>query len=407
MSWHSWFIPLLICCNLFLLPYFLLTLISAIAAFFSARKKACSADHRNRFLIVIPAHDEEAGVAETVQSCRNVDYPADLFEVLVIADNCNDDTAGVASREGATVVVRHDLSRKSKGYAIEYLIDQLQKSGQFDRVDALVVVDADSTVSSDLLLGCAGAIEAGNDWIQCHYVVSNPGASWRTKLMAYAFSLFNGVGPLGRSTLGLSAGLCGNGMCLTTKGLRRVPWSGFGLVEDFEFSWNVRLAGEKIAFLPWTTVHGVMLKHGGKAAVAQRGRWEAGRREVARRMFTPLLRSPRLGTLAKLAAIIELTMPPMVPLVLCYLCLLAANLLVVASGGLAAGYSALLIGFSLLMSLALVLYGIAPFLVFGLSWDYLLVFFYIPFYAAWKLLSAVQGKPTHWVRTPREQAIKP
>jgi cellulose synthase/poly-beta-1,6-N-acetylglucosamine synthase-like glycosyltransferase len=405
MSTYSWLAPLLICFNLVLLPYFLLTLVSAAAAFFAARKTTRSAEPRSRFLIVIPAHDEEAGIAETVRSCLAVEYPADLFEVLVIADNCTDDTAGVAGREGATVVERHDLTRKSKGYAIEYLIERLQESGRFDSLDALIVVDADSTVSRDLLLGFAAAIEAGNDWVQCFYAVSNPGASWRTKLMAYAFCLFNGVGPLGRSTLGLSAGLCGNGMCLTTEGLRRVPWSSFGLVEDFEFSWNVRVAGEKIAFLPWTAVHGVMLKHGGKPAASQRQRWESGRREVARRMFNPLLRSPRLGTLAKLAAIIELTTPPMVRLLLYYLCVLALNVLLIVFGGLPAGYSAVLIGFCALMSLAIVLYGIAPFLVFGLSWEYMIIFFYIPFYAVWKLLTALGGKPSHWVRTPREQAI--
>ena len=82
---------------------------------------------------------------------------------------------------------------------------------------------------------------------------------------------------------------------LFARGLRRVPWSSYGLVEDFEYSWNVRVAGGKVAFLPWVTVRGVMLEHGGKAAVIQRRRWEAGRRDVSRRMLMPLLRSQRLG----------------------------------------------------------------------------------------------------------------
>ena len=56
-----------------------------------------------------------------------------------------------------------------------------------------MVIDADSTVSRDLLLGFAAAIETGYDWIQCRYDDSNPGASWRTKLMAYAFCLFDGM----------------------------------------------------------------------------------------------------------------------------------------------------------------------------------------------------------------------
>ncbi len=208
---------------------------------------------------MIPAHDEESGIAATVRSCLSLGYPESLFEVLVIADNCSDGTASVARRQGATVVKRQDPDKKSKGHAIKFLIDRLQESGQFAQLDAIVVIDADTTVSTDLLLAFAGSIEAGQDWIQCFYSVANPDTSWRTRLMAYAFCLFNGVTPLGQSVLGLSAGFKGNGMCFATRSLQRVPWRSFGLVEDMEYSWNVRIAGGKIAFLPEVRVLGVML----------------------------------------------------------------------------------------------------------------------------------------------------
>ncbi len=155
---------------------------------------------------MIPAHDEESGIAATVQSCRSLEYPESLFEVLVIADNCSDQTASIARQQGATVVERQDPEQKSKGHAIKFLIDQIQMSGRFAQLDALVVIDADTTVSADLLLAFAGSIESGEDWIQCFYTVANPDTSWRTRLMAYAFCLFNGVTPLGQSALGLSAG---------------------------------------------------------------------------------------------------------------------------------------------------------------------------------------------------------
>jgi hypothetical protein len=123
-----------------------------------------------------------------------------------------------------------------------------------------------------LLLGFAEAIESGEDWVQGLYAVANLEASWRTRLMAYAFSLFNGAGPLGQAGLGLSEGLRGNGMCFSTRGMRRVLWGSFGLVEDFEYSCTVRMAGGKVAFLPWVAVWGVMPEQGGQAAIIQRQR---------------------------------------------------------------------------------------------------------------------------------------
>jgi cellulose synthase/poly-beta-1,6-N-acetylglucosamine synthase-like glycosyltransferase len=405
MALASWLIPLVVLFNLLLLPFHILILATALAALLSRRKSRETSQLRTRFLVVIPARDEEAGVAATVKSCLAVDYPEDLFEVVVIADNCSDSTALFACRAGATVVERHDPARQSKGFAIGYLIDRLERSGQIRHYDALVVIDADSTVSPDLLRGFADSIEAGNDWIQCFYTVSNPEASWRTRLMAYAFSLFNGVTPLGQFALGLSAGFRGNGMCFSTKGLRRVPWRSYGLVEDLEYSWNVRIAGEKVAFLPEARVDGVMLGQGGEAAIAQRQRWEYGRHEVRRQLLLPLMRSRRLSGIDKLTSVIELTMPPMVALMVYSGCVLAANLLLVLSSSMPAPVSLGLIGSCVIMSIALALHAIAPFLVFRLPWSYLLVILHLPAYAIWKSLIPLRGRPTQWIRTPREQPV--
>jgi cellulose synthase/poly-beta-1,6-N-acetylglucosamine synthase-like glycosyltransferase len=405
MAMTFWIVPLLILLNLMLVPAFLLKLAWAIAALASGRKGETATGSRTRFMVVIPAHDEEVGIGETVRSCLAVEYPEALFEVVVIADNCSDETANVARGAGARVVERHDPSRRSKGYAIEYLIDQLHDTGQFDKLDAVVLIDADTTVSRDLLSGLAAEVESGEDWIQCLYAVSNPEASWRTRLMDYAFSLFNGIVPLGQSALGCSAGLRGNGMCFSTRGLRRVPWNSYGLVEDFEYSWTVRIAGGKIAFLPWVAVRGVMPEQGGTAAIAQRRRWEYGRRDMSLRMLFPLLRTRRLDAISKLAAVIELMMPPMVAILIWYLVLVAANILVVVLTSPPAFISLGLLGSAALMTLSLALYALAPFFVFEIPWGYLSIAFYLPAYAIWKLLTSLHGRPTTWVRTPREQTI--
>jgi cellulose synthase/poly-beta-1,6-N-acetylglucosamine synthase-like glycosyltransferase len=402
-----WLEVIVVGINLLLLPHFGLILLTAIAALCFRGPSPKPNAPRARFLIVIPAHDEESGIAATVQSCRSLEYPESLFEVLVIADNCSDQTASIARQQGATVVERQDPEQKSKGHAIKFLIDHIQKSGRFAQLDALVVIDADTTVSADLLLAFAGSIESGEDWIQCFYTVANPDTSWRTRLMAYAFCLFNGVTPLGQSALGLSAGFRGNGMCFSTRSLQQVPWRSFGLVEDMEYSWNVRITGGKIAFRPDVRVAAIMLGQGGKAAVSQRRRWEFGRRELSRRVLERLLRSTHLKLTNKIASVLELTMPPMVQIILYYLCVVAANLVVLFGTHHSTWLSAFLIGSSFLMSLALTVHSLCPFFVFQLSWSYLLSLLYLPVYAVWKLPAMFSGKPTQWVRTAREEPVKP
>jgi len=389
--------------NLVALPFLAMLLMTAITAVCSRRKTEVPAEPKSRFLFVIPAHNEEAGIAQTVRSCREQGYPAELFQVVVIADNCTDATAEIAAREGAEVVVRHDPVKKTKGYAMEYLIERLKESGRFDQLDALVIVDADSLTTPDLLRKFDAMILQGHDWIQCYDIVGNSDATWQTRLMTYAFSLINGVRPLGLFKLGLSSPLHGNGMCLTTRGLRRIPWKSYGLVEDYEFSWVLRLAGERIAFLPDAAVLATMLEGGGPAAANQRRRWEFGRMEVKKRMLGKVLRSPNLSPFERFASAVELKTPPMMTLLGLFAALAALNLAVVAMHPhpFSSPLPITLTAASVMMIVAVGGYAISPFLAFGLPPSYLLTLAYIPIYAVWKVSVRLGGKPTQWIRTAR------
>jgi hypothetical protein len=175
-----------------------------------------------------------------------------------------------------------------------------------------------------------------------------------------------------------------------------------------EFSWTVRLAGEKIAFIPDEHVKGVMLSQGGQGAAAQRRRWEFGRGELKKRLFGPIVRSRCLNPLAKITSLIELTMPPMVALGSLYLCLLVLNASIVLTYGLAPASLALvlMLAVSVVCTLAMLLLTVAPFLIFRLKWSYLLVLAYLPFYASWKFFIRLGGRPGQWVRTVREHPTK-
>ena len=111
-------------------------------------------------------------------------------------------------------------------------------------------------------------------------------------MMTYAFSLANGVWLLGLERLGLGVGLKGNGMCFSSRGLRRFPWRAYGLVEDMEFALMLRARGERVRFLPEARVFGEMVSRGGPGAASQRRRWEAGRRSLRGKFAGPLARSP-------------------------------------------------------------------------------------------------------------------
>src|SRR5262245_60709604 len=121
----------------------------AFLALLSARLKAPAyIPPRFFFDIVVPAHNEEAGIGRTVQNLLALDYPRELFRVLVVADNCKDATADRAREAGATVLVRVDAQNRGKGYALAHAFEKSLKEGM---AQAVVVVDADTLVSKSLL----------------------------------------------------------------------------------------------------------------------------------------------------------------------------------------------------------------------------------------------------------------
>jgi len=404
MIFYRLTVAALVVLNLVVVPYFLYLLATSVAAILARREQPCVEEPVSKFLIVIPAHNEEAGITTTIRSCLAVNYPSEHLGVVVIADNCSDRTAPLAAALGVRVVERFDSVKKSKGFAIEFLIDALTQSGELDSLDALVLIDADTTVDRDLLLYFDRGLRSGRDWIQSYYTVANPNETWRTRLLTYAFSLFNGVTLLGQNALGTSAGLRGNGMCLSTGGLRRRPWKSYGLVEDMEYSWSLRIAGEKIAFQREASVYGAMPGAGGSAAANQRRRWEFGRGEIRHKYLGPLLRSDQVGSWEKTIAACELTIPSMAELAILYLVLVVLDgfALLTSAAWSAPILRGLLISSILFMTASLLTYALSPFVALRLSWRYLLSIAFFPVYVGWKLLIYFRGRPRQWVRTERE-----
>ncbi len=99
---------------------------------------------KNSFAIVVCAHNEEAVVGELVKNLKGLDYPDDLYDIFVVADNCTDKTAEVASAAGANVHERFNKEEVGKGYAMGWMFDRVDKMDR--KYDAFLIFDADNLV---------------------------------------------------------------------------------------------------------------------------------------------------------------------------------------------------------------------------------------------------------------------
>src|ERR1700678_2536054 len=243
------------------------------------------AEPRTRFGVVVPAHNEEAGIGTTVESLRSVDYPAELRQIVVVADNCSDETAKRAAAAGARVFERTDPEQRGKGYALHYAFERLLAEGE---IDAVAVVDADTKVTPNLLQAFDARFAAGAWAVQAEYAVLNREASWRTRLMHIAFTLFHDVRSRGRELLGVSTGLRGNGMAFSVDLLRAVPHDAFSIVEDVEYGIRIARQGHRVHYAGDARVFGEMASTS-SASRSQRRRWEGGRGTLARRHAPALL----------------------------------------------------------------------------------------------------------------------
>lgn len=355
-----------------------------------------SSSRRLRFDVIVPAHDEAAVIEAAVSSLRKIDWPAESFRILVVADNCSDATAALARAAGADVIERVDPALRGKGYALAL---GFQHSQARKWADAVVVVDADTQVSANLLEAFSARIETGAKAVQAHYGVSNPHASWRTRLMTIAMASFHRVRSRARERLQLSCGLRGNGWCVTQRLLRQVPYRAYSLAEDIEYGIDLGLAGYRVHYADEAHVAGIMVS-GEQASRTQRQRWEDGRVQLIRARVVPLLKAatgPDGGVCLDLA--FDLLVLP-----LSYVAANVALLIMLAGLGTLAAPSLepwLWLGLACAASLAL--YVLRGWSLSGVGLRGLVDLLRAPFFVVWKLLSMLRPhNSAEWVRTKRE-----
>jgi cellulose synthase/poly-beta-1,6-N-acetylglucosamine synthase-like glycosyltransferase len=352
---------------------------------------------RHCFDVIVPAHNEEAGIARTVSSLLAMDWPRSDFRVLVIADNCSDATAAVARGAGAHVLERQDLTLRGKGYALAYAF-AWSMNDSF--ASAVVVVDADAEVSANLLQAFAVRMERGARAVQANYGILNPWASWRTQLITIAKGAFHVVRSRARERLNLSCGVRGNGWCVTHTLLREVPYRYFSLTEDVEYGIALGMAGCRVEYAGEAHSDADMASSE-KTARTQRQRWEQGRFQLIRSMTVPLLLAAiRRRSLVCLDLAFDLMVPP-----LSYLTLNIVLLGLIA--GLVSFWdksATVWIWWALACAAILVLHVLRGWQLSGMGFRGLLALAHVPGFILWRIWLLLGRKTSEWVRTEREKS---
>lgn len=393
------FVPALFC---LLCALYLAVLLVAAFAGSRTRRAAVGTASVIRLAVAIPAHNEEKLLARTIESVLECDYPRDAFEIVVVADNSTDHTADVARGYKVTVLEREDALLRGKGYALEFFIRHYLST--HEAVEAVIVIDADSLVSTNLLRTVNVCIASGSVAGQVRDTTDNAGDGWRTAMQFISLALKNHVRALGRQALGCSAGLFGNGMFFSRRLLLERGWPAKSIVEDTEFGLNLALDGIGVCYAPEAEVLALMPTTDAAGQV-QKTRWEFGQWQLLRGNLLPLIRAAIWRRSSELLLwCFELLTPPLVTLFAVNGFILLFSLVIVS----------LMPTWSTLIPVVLSASGVALLGLYAVGglilsraprvvWGSLLM---LPVYAFWKARVyarlLVRGGPAAWIRTDRD-----
>jgi cellulose synthase/poly-beta-1,6-N-acetylglucosamine synthase-like glycosyltransferase len=268
----------------FAAPLFVDLAICIAGNFFRARRPSAAVRRQISLAVVVPAHNEEAMIESTLNSLIVAGPETPIY---VVAHNCTDATAEIAANAGAHVLVLNNPKLRGKGAALRHGFSAAIAQGS----NAILVVDADSQVSPNLIEATRLKLSQGADATQCRYELELPpdqAHSPMARLRALAFRGMNVLRARGRAGLGFSTGLFGNGFAITAAALQRVPFDADSIAEDVEYHTKLVSAGNSVFWIGDAWVHAQPPKSR-EAQASQEARWEGGRVSVARRSTMRLL----------------------------------------------------------------------------------------------------------------------
>ena len=267
-------------------------------------------ENRPNIAVLVPAHNEADGISATLATIVPQLKPED--RLVVIADNCNDETAAIARQPGVTVIERQDSERKGKGYALDYALNFLEANPP----EVVINIDADCIVHPETVERIASLAVATQHPVQSQYLMVQPtNPNPKDTISALAVKVKNLVRPMGLQQLNLPCLLTGSGMAFPWSVIRTVSLANSKTVDDMQLGLDLAIAGYPPIYCQEARVTGRLMEK--QAAQSQRARWEHGHIETLLTQVPPLLKASIVQRRFDLFAIaLDLFVPPISLLVM-------------------------------------------------------------------------------------------
>jgi cellulose synthase/poly-beta-1,6-N-acetylglucosamine synthase-like glycosyltransferase len=268
---------------------------------FSARD-----DSRQSIAVIVPAHNEESGLLHTLEDIKTQLRPSD--RVVVVADNCADNTAALAKKAGAEVTERNDPNKIGKGYALAWGLQHLSANPPA----IVVIIDADCKLTPNSLDQLSTACSTTNHPVQALNLMTAPDdALIDYRAAVFAFRVKNWARPLGLSAFSLPCQLMGTGMAFPWEVINSANLATGLMVEDLKLGLDLTRAGKSPLFCPLACVIS-QFPSTITGARSQRKRWEQGHMALIISTIPRLVfESFTLGNFQLLALALDASIPPL------------------------------------------------------------------------------------------------
>jgi cellulose synthase/poly-beta-1,6-N-acetylglucosamine synthase-like glycosyltransferase len=345
--------------------------------------------------VLVPAHNESSEIIPTLTNIQSQLLSTD--RLLVVADNCSDDTAAVARAAGAEVIERNDPTKRGKGYALDFGVTHLRSNPR----EIVIVIDADCKLAEgafeDLISSCA---MTGRPAQALYLMTAPPVSQINHQVAEFSWRVKNWLRPLGLKTFNFPCQLMGTGMAFPWEVIRSADLANAKIVEDLKLGLDLTLAGHPPVFCPSACVTSEF-PSSVKGSGTQRKRWEQGHLDLI------LNNAPRLFAIAiarrdwnLLAITLDLAVPPLSLLGMLVLVIFGVSLLYVV-----AGYSPVALSISTVSVLAFTIATLLAWFKCGRDIVPPSALFQIPSYIFRKIKiyrQFVLGQTdSHWTRTDR------